>query len=326
MIVAGIDEAGLGPVLGPLVMTSSAFGVPDEGGQWDLWEVLQRAVCRDLRGVRKGRLAYADSKNLYHRGRSDALAELERSVLCMVLAGREEAALPDSLGALLDVLAGGARAEAGGYPWYGTCGLELPRCGSAEGLELSANVLRVAMRQAGVRLLGLRARPIFVERYNRTVAATDNKATTAFDVTCGLLAELWSSWPEEGVLRVTVDRQGGRQRYVEPLRRVFASASLKVVEETDRRSVYRLSRDGRVMEVRFCVDGEKECLSTALGSMASKYLRELFMELLNAYWAQHVPGLKPTAGYYQDGRRFLREIEAAARKLNTPMDCLVRER
>lgn len=326
MIVAGIDEAGLGPILGPMVMTSAAFGVPDGRADCNLWELLDRRVCRDLRGARKGRLAYADSKKLYHRGKADALAVLERSVLCMVLAGREDAAFPATLADLLQAVAPGSPEEAAGYPWYGPCELPLPTCGTATDLELAANALKVAMRDAGVDLLGLNCRPMLVGRFNRMIGATDNKWTTAFDATCGLLHELWIGWPDERFVQATVDRQGGKQRYVEPLRRVFASASLKVLEESDRRSVYRLTRDGRTMEVRFCVDGETQCLSTALASMASKYLRELFMHLLNAYWQQHLPDLKPTAGYYQDGRRFLGEITPVAQTLNAPMDLLVRNR
>ena len=326
MIVAGIDEAGLGPMLGPMVMTSAAFGVPDGQADCDLWELLQRQVCRDLRGARKGRLAYADSKKLYHRGKDDALAVLERSVLCMMLACREDRTVPASLAELLEAVAPETTEESAGYPWYGRCELPLPTCGTATDLELAANALRVAMRDAGVGLLGLTCRPMLVGRFNRMIGATDNKWTTAFDATCGLLHELWTAWADQRYVQVTVDRQGGKQRYVEPLRRVFASASLKVLEESDRRSVYRLTRDGRTMEVRFRVDGETHCLSTALASMTSKYLRELFMSLLNAYWQRHVPDLKPTAGYYQDGRRFLDEITPAAETLNAPMDLLVRNR
>jgi hypothetical protein len=52
--------------------------------------------------------------------------------------------------------------------------------------------------------------------------------------------------------------------------------------------------------------------------MAAKYLRELAMKAFNQFWQQHVPGLKPTAGYPVDARRFRAEIDAARAALKIP--------
>jgi hypothetical protein len=59
-------------------------------------------------------------------------------------------------------------------------------------------------------------------------------------------------------------------------------------------------------------------LPAALASMASKYLRELAMEALNAFWRHRVAGLRPTAGYPQDARRFKAEIAAVQAELGIP--------
>ena len=58
--------------------------------------------------------------------------------------------------------------------------------------------------------------------------------------------------------------------------------------------------------------------------MASKYLRELFMLLLNRFWAGHVQDLASTEGYYQDGRRFFQDIAPAAQKLGVDRGLLYR--
>ena len=49
--------------------------------------------------------------------------------------------------------------------------------------------------------------------------------------------------------------------------------------------------------------------------MLSKYLRELAMQAFNHFWVAQIPGLKATAGYPTDARRFKQEIEPIQRAL-----------
>jgi hypothetical protein len=42
--------------------------------------------------------------------------------------------------------------------------------------------------------------------------------------------------------------------------------------------------------------------------MLSKYLRELLVANINRYFAGFGAELKPTAGYYKDGLRFIRDL------------------
>src|SRR5437016_915010 len=78
MWLVGIDEAGYGPNLGPLVMTSVACRVPKARAGVDLWKVLRRAVRRHGEED-DGRLLVADSKQVYSPARG--LEPLERGAL-----------------------------------------------------------------------------------------------------------------------------------------------------------------------------------------------------------------------------------------------------
>ncbi|MCA8981886.1 MAG: hypothetical protein KDC14_17785, partial [Planctomycetes bacterium] len=63
-IVAGIDEAGLGPLLGPLTFGLTVFEL--EESNEDLWSALDSAVTNEPRRDRE-RLVVADSKKVYTR-------------------------------------------------------------------------------------------------------------------------------------------------------------------------------------------------------------------------------------------------------------------
>ncbi|MCZ7632744.1 MAG: hypothetical protein M5U20_04580 [Phycisphaerales bacterium] len=92
LIYCGIDEAGYGPMLGPLCVGFAAFRV--EG--WtvgesapDLWGALGSGVCRDP-GDKRGRVAVADSKRLKLSNQSKSrhpLTHLERGVLAFAGVG-----------------------------------------------------------------------------------------------------------------------------------------------------------------------------------------------------------------------------------------------
>ena len=84
MILVGIDEAGYGPTLGPLVVSAAAFRIPAgtavEGSAsihgFDLWDTLRKVVTR--KPDRK-RIPVNDSKKIYRPGKG--LAGLEEGVL-----------------------------------------------------------------------------------------------------------------------------------------------------------------------------------------------------------------------------------------------------
>ena len=137
------------------------------------------------------------------------------------------------------------------------------------------------------------------------------------------MARLWEDFAAEGVT-LYADRQGGRKRYGDFLAGTFPFCRIETVMETDDRSAYRIAKSGKRMSVSFETQCDRRRLPTALASMLSKYVREVFLEMLNDYWCARVPNLKRTAGYFADGKRFLKDIENARRREGIPLSLMVR--
>ncbi len=318
MIIAGIDEAGLGPVLGPLVVTTVAMSVPQEHSNASLWDLLAPVVSRKP-SRRRRKIAIGDSKKLYNRSSKAGLEHLERAVLGMLTTGCSEC---HTLQELLKIIAPGSVSELERYPWYAAADLPLPRSISKQEVVFAGNALAAVMEQAEVRLKAIRCEPVLVGEFNRIVQATRNKSTALFDVTSRLLMYLWQK--TDGPMRIYIDRHGGRKHYLPALQRVFADCHFKVLEESENLSGYLLTSSSREVEVYFTVNGEQQKLTVALASMVSKYVRELFMELFNGFWQPHVPQLAPTAGYYTDGKRFFGQIQPAMKQLGIGKELLYR--
>ena len=78
VVLVGIDEAGFGPLLGPLVVSSSSFSLPNNLLKTDLWQVLRNSVGNRRKRL-AGRMLITDSKKAYSR--AAGIKHLERTVL-----------------------------------------------------------------------------------------------------------------------------------------------------------------------------------------------------------------------------------------------------
>jgi len=67
--------------------------------------------------------------------------------------------------------------------------------------------------------------------------------------------------------------------------------------------------ESRSMRIRFEVSADERNLPVALASMAAKLCRERSMIRFNNHWNKRAPGVKPTAGYGVDARRWIEEMK-----------------
>jgi hypothetical protein len=319
-ILIGMDEAGYGPNLGPLVVGASAWRLPGKPDNADLYRVLADAVVRphDRSGA-DDRLVIGDSKAVYQP--ASGLGLLERGVLAALGSLGHE---PRAWCQAWNCLAPDCAAELDGEPWHQSYNPPLPLAGDTDVMRNAARRLRAACDAGEVELVALRGRALFPAQFNGLVARWGNKATVLSRVTLALLAELLVGLPDEPVLALC-DKHGGRNFYGPQLQQQFPDWLVECRGEGRAQSTYAIGPRECRHEVRFLTGGERE-LPVALASMVAKYLRELAMRAFNDFWQARVPQLKSTAGYPGDARRFKREIAAAQAELTLADDVLWRSR
>lgn len=329
----GIDEAGYGPNLGPLVMTAVVVDAESPGDDAispalappaRFWDDLRETVCRA--GGRDGRLWIDDSKAILKggKGRDRLVAS------CLAALDAAGHPLPDRLAALVEALCGTAAladpaelarwlpADSEGVAWPGP-----------EALERAAPRHRhrpLEPRGGGWRITRVRSVIVGPERFNEALSRHGSKAGVHFEAFARLLRDVWELAADGQPTWVCGDKHGGRHYYGEPLGAAFPEARIERGSEGPALSEYRLEAPGRSMGLRLSPRADAQDGLVALASIVSKTAREGWMDVFNAFWAKRVPGLKPTAGYPVDAARFRRVIEPASLALGLEPRLWWRER
>src|SRR5262249_35199841 len=183
-----------------------------------------------------------------------------------------------------------------------------------------------AAKSLGVGFEVVRTALVCPLRFNELAEGANSKGVVLSHCLGRLLGDVLSRLPPGEPVAVFVDKHGGRNTYAAMLQDALSGGVVTVAQESNLRSHYRVLGLPGDLTFTFEPRADGTHLPVALASMVSKYLRELLMEEFNAFWAEHVPGLKPTAGYPGDSARFLEAIRPAMAKLGIDEEAVWRKR
>lgn len=307
MLVLGVDENGLGPVLGPLVATSVALQMP---------RYERSALCQ--RGLSLG---LTDSKESGGFGQM----QFAESVALALLAGQRGGAAPRSADAVLD------QVFHNGRPRLRACCPDDPTAAQCWSIDLSLpifggdpavgqEVLDKLIGRSKLRILDIRSHVACAGVLNAERASGKHK----FDVDFDLFEELIASThlTHGAPLLAVCGMIGGIRDYAPRFSRFDRD---RIHHVPGRRGQRRYAIEG-VGEIRFEIDADARHLPVALASMVGKYVREICMRRIGEFYRQGNPDLALASGYRDPvTRRFIDATALLRKRFGIAKECFRRE-
>ena len=306
----GVDENGLGPRLGPLLVTAVMARVEGEGRQ---------VAQRKPRGALAKRLG--DSKALVAHG-NVSLGEAWARALVEHGCGRPgaRAASPE---ALVHALAIDER-EVLRAP----CPSHVaPQCWCAEGEAFAAAPELVesvrgdlaTLAAKGVEVVAVRSVLVCSQRLNAALARGLSRFDMDLHAMERLVLELAALSGAE--VSAVCGKVGGFDRYSDAFG-PLAGRLHAIIEEGRARSAYRFPGLG---EIAFVRDGDASDPIVGMASLVGKYLRDLAMARIVRFYRREAPELPDASGYSDPlTAGFIDATRLARQKSAVPDDCFER--
>ncbi len=303
MRIVGIDENGLGPQLGPLIVT--AVGLDIEGDY-------DAQACAQLGQS----LALGDSKAFSAVGHMQQ-AEGFTLALCQKLWDTS----PSTMDALCDqLIAEGSRSLKRSCPdalnqrqcWQAP--MPLPAWG---GTIQNGQTSLERLAAQGIHLRWAQSRVVCVKRLNDARSQGRTRLRVNLDQFEHLIEAAWQSLGNDS--KIICGMVGGMRHYEKHLQRIPIAQGL---EQKRQQCAYRSTQGG---ELSFEVDADAQHLPVGLASMVGKYLRELFMERQNRFYQHHDKELSKVSGYHDPKtQKFIEQSRVLRQQLQIDDHCFRR--
>jgi hypothetical protein len=315
--LVGMDEAGYGPNLGPLVLSAVAMQMPDPNVC--LWTQLAEGVRKaGGRGVDQ-RLFIDDSKAILKSSKGEE--RLEAGALALRPLTDADVSFHDFLA---HVVPDDLRADQLAEPWSDPT-RTIPVWNPRESLGERHRSFTDLCAKHDIRIAPPFARMLSAERYNERLVYWDNKASVLLEQFGLLLRAVVSMLDDE--THIVADKLGGRHFYGPFLQELFPERLLRIIKETEDECLYELyDTEAPLLKIALRPKADAGSLPVAAASMLAKYLREVTMISFNDFWRKYSPTIKPTAGYPEDAKRFYAEIRPLLDSLGLPEDRIWRRR
>lgn len=307
MLVVGVDENGLGPRLGPLVVTAISARCTDEGAR-----LATRAPSRAM----QARLG--DSKDLVSHGNVTLGEAWARQTFA-----RNSSETPPSPDSLLHALCIDSREAL-----RARCPADHEaQCWNTESETFAAD--EKTMKAVGCDLDKLAERGVVVTRVEVAIVCTDRineaarRGISRFHVDLHTMERLVLSAraaANEPVYAIC-GKVGGMGSYGDQFG-PLSSHLHAVVEEGKARSEYRFPNVGNVAFVR---DADASHLIVGMASLVGKWAREVMMARIVRHYRKHVEDLPQASGYHDPvTAKFVHATRLVRKKSKLPSDCFER--
>lgn len=307
MLVIGVDENGLGPRLGPLVVTAISARCTDEGAK-----VATRAPSRAMR-ARLG-----DSKDLVSHGNVGLGEAWARQAFGRF--SQESPATPEALLRALcidspSVLRARCPAD------------HEAQCWNTEDEEFAAEAK--TMKAVARDLDKLAERGVVVTRAEVAIVCTErineaaSRGVSRFHVDLHTMERLvLSACAAAGEpVYAICGKVGGMGSYGDQFG-PLSSHLYAIVEEGKARSEYRIPNVGSVAFVR---DADASHLIVGMASLVGKWAREVMMSRIVRHYRKHVDDLPQASGYHDPvTAQFVHATRLVRKKSKLPSDCFER--
>ena len=291
MLVVGIDENGLGPLLGPLVATATLLSVENIGSL--------------LAGSLK------ESKEIFRSG--EKMGEGEDIVLSFfsLFKGYLPRHPQDIFNELL-------------LTRDYTCDSPLPHCNPdftipnwCEESQVRKSTAELYLREVNSELIEVKSIALCPAHFNERLERY-NKNRIDYLLFEGLIRYFREKYKEEivflcGAIGTTRDYS-----------QYFRHLKMLPYESAGGRGevVYFFPSFG---EVHFIQGGDKKYFPIKLASLFGKYIRELFVEQMNKFFRANLPSLPYCSGYRDEKtKEFVKNSEELRKKLKIPQICFFR--